>query len=340
MGTICDVVPLIGENRVLASYGLKVLRRTRRIGLRALAEVGGVDIAAITAHEVGFVLGPRMNAAGRLEHASRSLELVQTSSGERAREIAGELEELNLARRADQARIFSAADEMASRYADDRVLVLADPNWSHGVVGIVASKLAEKWERPVLLAQILGDRIKGSARSVVGFNMVEALRSQADMLDKFGGHFFAAGYTLPVARWDELRVGINRYYASLDRPDAEEPRSAKPELSWGNLGQVSLELIDTLSVLEPFGNANPKPLVRVDGLRVERVRPVGSDGKHLSMRLRDEVGRELAAIGFGLAERYRTVVVGQKVSVCGHLSTNVYLGRSTAQLLLSEIGHE
>jgi single-stranded-DNA-specific exonuclease len=146
LGTVCDVVDLVGENRVLASYGLRVMRRTRRPGLRALAVVGGVDITQITSHHLGYVLGPRMNAAGRLEHAARALELVMTSDENRALAIAEELEVLNLQRRSDQDVAFAAAMIMAEQYADDPVLVLADPGWSHGIVGIVASKLVEQWQ--------------------------------------------------------------------------------------------------------------------------------------------------------------------------------------------------
>ena len=340
MGTICDVVPLIGENRVLASYGLKVLRQTRRVGLKALAGVGGVDITSITASQVGFVLGPRMNAAGRLEHAARSLELVLTDDGRRAEEIAGELEELNLARRADQSRIFAVADAQAAQYPDDPVLVLADAQWSHGVVGIVASKLAEKWHRPVLLGQMLGNTVKGSARSIPGFNMVEALRSQQALLERFGGHFFAAGYTLPLERWDNLRLGLNTYYKNSKTGDEQAEAKPEPELSWSDLGMVNLDLVSDLALLEPYGNANPKPLVGLSGLDVERARAVGADGKHLSMRLRDQAGRVIAVIGFGLAERYSDITAGRMVSIQGHLDKNEFQGRSSVQMVLSELSYE
>jgi len=340
MGTICDVVPLVGENRVLASFGLKVLRRTRRVGLRALAAMGGVNIAGISAHDVGFVLGPRMNAAGRLEHAARSLELVMTADMGRAEEIAGELEELNRQRRADQAAIFAEADKLAEARAEDAVLVLADAGWSHGVVGIVASKLAEKWGRPVLLAQVLGASVKGSARSVPGFNMVEALRSQQHLLDRFGGHFFAAGYTLAAGSVDELRTGLNEYYRHTMSEEPNEAVTAPVEIEWRGLDEVDLELLGVLELLEPHGNANPEPVVGVAGLEVLAARGVGSGGKHLSMRLRDQGGKVLGAIGFGLAERYASTKPGQSVAVRGHLNKNEFQGKISVQMVLSELSHE
>jgi len=340
MGTICDVVPLVGENRVLASFGLKVLRRTRRVGLRALAEVGGVNIGAISAHEVGFVLGPRMNAAGRLEHAARSLELVMTSDRVRAGNIATELEELNGLRRADQAAIFAEADELAAASPDDPVLVLAAPNWSHGVVGIVASKLAEKWRRPVLLAQVLDEKVKGSARSVPGFNMVEALRSQAHVLERFGGHFFAAGYTFPLKRLDELRAGLNDYYRQTMSEGGDEAPVVVPEVSWRDLSRVNHDLLALLELLEPHGNSNPKPVVHLSGLDVLSTKVVGNDGKHLSLKLRDSAGKSLAVIGFGLAERYNALQLGDKVSVQGNLNKNEFQGRISVQMVLSELANE
>lgn len=340
LGTICDVVPLVGENRVLASFGLKVLRRTRRPGLAALAEVGGVNIARITAHEVGFVLGPRMNAAGRLEHAARSVELVMTPDARRGAEIAYELDELNRQRRADQAAILKAATAMAEQYTDDKVLVLADPGWSHGVVGIVASKLAEKWQRPVLLAQVLEDgRVKGSARSVPGYNMVEALRSQAGLLTKFGGHFYAAGYTLPQENLEQLRRGMGEYYAQTMPEQLVVPR-LKPDIRLADMDRVNLSLLETLELLEPHGNSNPRPVVRMDGLQVTAQRRVGGDKTHLSLKLRDQTGQSLSAIGFGLAERYSNVAEGATIAVSGTLSTNEFQGRTSVQMVLSEIDYE
>lgn len=340
MGTICDVVPLVGENRVLASYGLKVLRRTRRVGLRALAQVGGLDIANITAHEVGFVLGPRMNAAGRLEHAARSLELVMTDDLGRASEIAAQLEQLNQARRADQAAILAAADAQAEQFANDAVLVLADAGWSHGVVGIVASKLAEKWQKPVLLAQVLGEKTKGSARSVPGFNIVEALRSQEALLVKFGGHFFAAGYTFETGNLEALRRGLNEHYRAVMAEGRPVDTIVPADLQWADLTQVEPALMTALEMLEPFGNQNPRPVVRLDGLSVHTVRPVGSDRKHLSLKCFDTSGRLIGGIGFGMAAAHANLKEGMKVSICGTLNNNEFQGKISIQMVLSDISYE
>lgn len=340
LGTICDVVPLVSENRALASYGLKVLRRTRRAGLRALAGVGGIDIARITAHEVGFVLGPRMNAVGRLEHAACSLELVMTTDRRRAAEIADQLEAMNRQRRLDQATILAEAQAEADQYRDDSVLVLAGENWSHGVVGIVASKLAEKLRKPVLLAQIMGDTVKGSARSVPGFNMVEALRSQGALLSRFGGHFFAAGYTLPLDNLERLRRGLNDHFRKVLPDGVPATEQLAVDARWSDIGQLNDQLLDDLSLLEPHGNANARPMLALDGVTVRRVKKVGTTGQHLSIQLVDGLGRPLGCIGFGLAERHPELREGQIISVAGTLSTNVFQGRSSLQMVLSEIRYE
>jgi single-stranded-DNA-specific exonuclease len=340
MGTICDVVPLVGENRVLASYGLKVLRQSRRIGLQALAEVANVELTKLSAHQIGFILGPRMNAAGRLEHANLSLELVRSGDMLRAREIAAELEALNLQRRSDQAAIFSSADAMAEDYAHDHVLVLAHPDWSHGVVGIVASKLAEKWKRPVLLAQVLGERVKGSARSVAGFDMVAALKSQERLLSRYGGHFFAAGYSLSLNQLDELRRGLNQYYESHVSPQSLETPRAQSDISFTDLIAVDTGLIDKLALLEPYGNANTRPLVSLRDVSVEAIRMVGTQKQHLSLKVVDKAGKILGAIGFGLAERYNGLKMGTQVELNGTLDINEFQGRSSVQMIVTDIQYE
>ncbi|HEY2003945.1 MAG TPA: single-stranded-DNA-specific exonuclease RecJ [Candidatus Saccharimonadia bacterium] len=336
LGTVCDVVPLVGENRALAAFGLKVMRKTRRLGLRSLAAVGGADITKITAHHLGFVLGPRMNAAGRLEHAARSLELMQTADGGRALEIAQELDAMNRRRRSEQDAIFKAAHTLAEQYADQPVLVLADPDWSHGVVGIVASKLVEKWHKPVLVGQVLGEQAKGSARSVGGFNMVEALRANAELLTKFGGHFYAAGFTLPTERLDDFRAGMCRYFEDSRAGDYEVPEMAA-DIQLEGLDGVGWPLLEELDLLEPFGNSNPRPILELGGLSVSECSRIGVDGKHLRIKFSDNKGGHLAGIGFGLSEQFLDLRAGQLLTVRGGLSKNEYLGSASLQVQISDL---
>lgn len=339
LGTVCDVVTLVDENRVLASYGLKVLRRTRRVGLRALAAVAGAEMSQLGAYHLGYVLGPRMNAAGRLEHAASSLELVMTHDADRAAEIARELDVLNQQRRTDQDAIYAMADKMAEAYADDPVLVVAHPEWSHGVVGIVASKLAEKWQKPTLVAQVMGERVKGSARSLGTFDMVEALRAHEGLFEKFGGHFFAAGYTLPLERVEDLRKGLNAHYIASGA--SNQPIQVRvTDVALGDLAELNEALLELLEMLEPHGSGNPKPRWEIAGLEVGQVATMGRDKTHLRLRLTDGQGRNMAAVGFGLAKRYADVQPGRRVTAVGELNKNEYQGRTTIQLVMNELRYE
>jgi single-stranded-DNA-specific exonuclease len=336
LGTVCDVVDLVGENRVLVSYGLKVLRQTRRPGLRALASVGGIDITSIDSGHLGFVLGPRMNAAGRLEHAARSLELVMTDDPERAVVIAGELDYLNQERRATQATVLAAADAMAETYANDPILVLADPDWNHGIVGIVASKLVEKWNKPTLVMQIMGETTKGSARSTDGFNMVDGLRAVSQHLTKYGGHYYAAGYTLPTANLEAFRADLNAYFAESGHLQSDRP-VAEPDVMLDSLSATNWDLLNDLDLLQPFGAGNPQPLLGLSGLTLARVDRMGADARHYRLQLSDDQGGHGEAVGFGLVERYPDLASGQRVTLCLKLNKNEWQGRERLQLHLVEL---
>jgi single-stranded-DNA-specific exonuclease len=339
LGTVCDVVALVDENRVLVTYGLKVMRQTRRPGLRALANIGGIDITSISSQHLGFVLGPRMNAAGRLEHAARSLELVTTQDAVRAAQIAQELDILNAERRSTQALVFKAADEMAESYASDPVLLLPDPGWSHGIVGIVASKLVEKWHKPVLVAQIMEGFTKGSARSLGGFNMVEALRANANLLTRFGGHFFAAGYTLRTENIPALRNGLNKYYASSGA-DTTVIAELDSDADLDGIVGADWELIKYFSLLEPFGVENPEPLLAIRGLTARQVRKIGKESTHLKLVLSDDTGQVIGAVGFGLCAKYPGLMPGQRLTALGRLNKNEWQGRASLQLVISELRYE
>jgi single-stranded-DNA-specific exonuclease len=338
LGTVCDVVELTGENRMLVSFGLKVLRQTRRPGIRSLAAVGGVDVSALNARHLGFVLGPRMNAAGRLEHASSSLELMLTTDESRAWQLAEELDTVNQRRRATQDQVLEQARAQVQAMPGDPVLVVAGEDWSQGVVGIVASRLVEECGKPALVAQVLGDHAKGSARSVAGFNMVEALRANAELLTKFGGHYHAAGFTIPTANLDRLRDGLGAYFRENAIAGGADREPADVKLA--DLAQLSLGLVDELELLEPHGRGNPKPVFEMSKLAAATVERIGKDGQHLRLTLADGAGRRLAAVGFGLAEHHQKLAAGQSVAVAGILNKNEFRGNISLQLVLSHIGYE
>lgn len=335
LGTVCDVVSLVGENRVFVHYGLRVLQKTRRAGLKALMAVGGVLPSDIKSFHLGFVLGPRLNAAGRLEHANQSLELLSEDDPAKAAQVAAELDALNRQRRSDQDKIFEQADAMAAQYADDPVLVLAHPDWSHGVVGIVASKLVEKHRKPVLVMQILGETTKGSGRSTNTYSMVDGLTAVKKYLLRFGGHFFAGGCTLKTEDLEAFRQALNTHFKQGGFIQAERP-AAVIDHRLQEAAQIGWPLHETLGLLEPYGMGNPEPVLWLDGLTIAAVRTVGAHGQHLKVDFTTNNGK-LPAIGFGLAERYPRLHPGQTVGATFRLQDNTFQGRTTLQLQLLEL---
>jgi len=334
LGTICDVVPLTNDNRVLASYGLRVLRKTRRQGLIALAENCAMDISSATETDLGFKIGPRLNAAGRLAHAKKALDLLTSSDAEEAKTIAFELGELNSTRQADTKSILAGCSEQAKKYKKDPILVLSSPDWSHGVVGIVASKISEKWHKPTIILQELGELSKGSARSYGSFDIIAAIRSCEEFLESCGGHSFAAGLKLKTDRIQELRYRINQYaIANMDAKNNFKTIQIGIKLA---TGAASIEVYDEINRLAPFGSGNKKPHFHSIYL-VEQVRLVGSDASHLRLQLADSAGGKHIAIGFSMASTYRWLEAGQTIELVFELSENIWQNRRSHQLEIIDI---
>lgn len=334
LGTICDVVPLTNDNRVLASYGLKVLRKTRRQGLIALAENCAMDISLATETDLGFKIGPRLNAAGRLTHAKKALDLLTTNDAAQAKTIALELGELNATRQADTKDILAGCSEQAKKYKKDPILVLSSPDWSHGVVGIVASKISEKWHKPTIILQELGELSKGSARSYGSFDIIKAIRSCEEFLESCGGHSFAAGLKLKTERIQELRYRINQYaIANMDAKNNFKTIQIGIKLA---TGAASIEVYDEINKLAPFGSANKKPHIQSVYV-VEQVRLVGSDASHLRLQLVDSAGGKHVAIGFSMASTYRWIEAGQTIELVFELAENIWQNRRNHQLEIIDI---
>jgi single-stranded-DNA-specific exonuclease len=336
LGTVCDVMPLQDENRTLTKFGLLVLRKTRRVGLVALAQSAGLELSQAKAYHLGFVFGPRLNAAGRLENANYSLELILTKDPVEAQALAFQLEEMNHQRRLEQDRIVQEADAIAKTYGDHSVLVLADSTWAHGVVGIAASKLAEKWQKPTLVLQILGDTAKGSGRSAGGYNLIEGLRARADLFTRLGGHHFAAGFTLPVENLEELRSSLNAHYQeTADQLTPRTQREADVEIT--DPAQINWDLFNNLELLEPYGHGNPEPAFGLNNLKVIDAMVVGKTKTHLKLKLASETGTIHEAIGFGLVEKYPNIKAGQVIDVLCYIQKNDFNDRSTLQLVIISV---
>ncbi|MEL6442798.1 MAG: single-stranded-DNA-specific exonuclease RecJ [Bacteroidota bacterium] len=349
VSTASDIVPLQDENRVLMRAGLERLRATQRPGLLRLAEQARVDLATATTSTIVFNLGPRINAAGRLDDATLAVDLLIESDSWKAKLLAEELEALNRQRREldDDTRTVALAEATRFMDGDPKALVLYGADWHPGVIGITASRVAEHFHRPTVLLTSYGEtngHVKGSARSVKGINVYNALQSCSDLLERFGGHAFAAGLALDKSHIPELRARLSDAIAN-----AVEPAQLEPEIELD--AQLDLNEVDgyggkfwrLLQQFGPFGPANRKPVFWGRDLRVVgQPSTCGADRQHLRMRVAQrDGGRPMSVIGFGLAERLPEVLQsarrgrGFELAFC--VEDNTWNGRTTLQLRAKDV---
>ena len=333
LGTIADVMLLRGENRLFVERGLKILANTRHPGLAALMEQSGCDCHNLTASSVGYVLAPRINAAGRMGKIELAIDLFLTDDPEKAKETARQLCDLNKARQGVEADIYRQAVEMLPPGEPPQTIVLADESWHQGVVGIVASRMAEEYCCPTFLICLDGEHGKASSRSYGGFNLFAALKESAGLLESYGGHELAAGFTVQRQNIPAFREKITelarKYYAdSIQQIELDTDCVVTPEL-------LTLSNVDSLSVLEPCGNGCPKPLLVMEGVQVEKISQVGS-GKHMRLQLR-KGNHTLQAIYFSATARSASIAVGDVVDVAFAPQINEFRGIRSVQLNLQDI---
>lgn len=338
LGTVCDVVTLVDENRTHVFWGLKVLSRTRRPGLKALMAVSAVRPEAVNARSLGFALGPRMNAAGRLETAQYALDMLTATDPMEALRLARQLDEMNQNRRREQDEILKEALIQAEELANDPVLVVSSPGWNHGIVGIVAAKLLERYQKPTFVLAEHGEETKGSARSYGDFSAADAIRSADDIITKGGGHKLAAGVTLPTANVVAFRKRVNEYYIAQKLRD--QARLLLPVADAdANLDEVDEALIEALSALEPFGNGNPQPILRTESLTVYGVRRMGDSGQHVKLTLKNASG-SIDLVAFNAPEHF-FVAQGASIVAWYVPELNEWQGRRSVEgrLLHLELAH-
>jgi len=304
LGTVCDIVTLADENRANVYWGLEVLKKQQRPGLKALMAVAGIEPEQVNARHLGFGLGPRMNAAGRLETAQHALDMLTAHDGLAALEASEKLEELNIKRRGIQYAIFEEACEQAEELADDRVLVVSSGGWNHGVIGIVASKLVEKYKKPVFIIGERGEEATGSARSFGDFSAADAVRAADDIIIKGGGHGAAAGVTLATEKIGDFRRRVNEFYDSLQLTNQERYLLPRADVEIDDFSEIDEELVKNLAKMEPFGNGNPEPVVKITTVIVLSARRMGADGQHVKLALRDKNGKVLQMLAFNAPEEF------------------------------------
>ena len=332
LGTVCDVVTLVDENRTHVYWGLKVLSKTRRPGLKALMAVAGVHPETVNARSLGFALGPRMNAAGRLETAQYSLDMLIATDPMEALTQARKLDDMNQLRRREQDDIFKEALLQAEAMQDDAVLVVNASGWNHGVVGIVAAKLLEKYHKPTFVLAQDGAEAKGSARSYGDFSAADAIRSADDIITKGGGHKLAAGVTLPTENIDAFRVRVNEFYASKKLAHEKQELLLLPHADTDALlEEVTEELVDLIATLEPFGNGNAQPILRTSALTVYGLRRMGNNGQHVKLTLQEgSASHRMDMLAFNAPESF-FVEPGHRITAWYAPEFNEWQGRRSVE---------
>jgi len=332
VGTVADVMPLIGENRYLVQTGLKKLMTNPRPGLAALiakALTPGKDISAST---ISFSLAPRINAAGRLGQTSIAVQLMLSENREQALALAQELCDLNVKRQQMEQDIWLEALEIVKQHPADAPLVLASESWHKGIVGIIASRLSEQFSVPSVMICLDGDDGKGSCRSYGNFDLFAALSACSAHLEGFGGHALAAGLSIHRRDLDAFRAALHEYY--LLNPPAPVPDLCC-ELLIGDSELLTLESVESISDMEPYGNSNPKPLMCMTGLVLDNITPIGG-GKHLRLKFRAGT-RVFDGIFFGCTYDKLGLQQGARVDVAFTPQVNHYRDQRTVQLLISDV---
>lgn len=334
IGTVADCHSLMDENRILVSFGLKVLKKTKWIGLKSLLKVAGVDpsTAEINTQTLGFALAPRINAAGRLEHANIALRLLATTDFAESEELAGRLQEINTRRQEQTLRIVSEAKEQAISFQDRSIIVVSNSAWTKGVVGLAAGRLAEHYGKPVIVLERGEHESTGSARSVGSFDMVEALKSASEWLVKFGGHKQAAGLTLKT---EHLEVFYQKLLAYADTQTESRVITLNLEAEI-HLPEINVITLNEISKLEPYGFGNPHPKFLIKAVELSKLKEVGKTGGHLQFSVtKDKI--ELSGIGFSLGHLMHAYNVGDTVDVGVELMLDEWNGNKRVKLRLLDI---
>jgi single-stranded-DNA-specific exonuclease len=334
LGTVADLAPLVGENRVLVRKGLKQIRETKRQGLFSLAGVAETKIDKITAGNIGFMLGPRLNASGRLESALASFELLTTTDFMRAGQLAQQLDVQNKQRQTITRSMQKQAEEIAMS-ADPEAFLLfaAHEDFNPGVVGLAASRLTEVYYRPAIVAAQNAEETRGSCRSIPEFHITDALDQCKDLLVRHGGHAAAAGFTVKNQNLPELVARLKSIAKDqLSGKDLRQTLSADMEVS---LAELNFEVLKHLEYVEPTGYGNPDAVFVSRNVKVKSSRTVGADAKHLKLTLEDERGAAFDSIGFRLGHLRDTLPA--RVDVMYHLEANEWNGKRSLQLNLKDV---
>lgn len=335
LGTLADIVDLVGDNRIIGSNGLQKIKQSKILGLRKLIELAGVKLEQIESYHVGYILAPRINAAGRMGTARTAIELMLTDDEDLAKNLALELEELNNLRKTAEKEIIDEAIKKIEQgfLYKKNVIVVSGNDWHEGVLGIVASKLTETYEKPSIVISVKDNMGKGSARSLDYIDIFEAFKTFDYLFNKFGGHKLAAGLTIPEKNINLLMNELNNYIGNINlNQSVYKDINVDAEI---NLSDVTLDLFKELSLFEPFGAGNQKPLFKVSHTSIKNLRKLGKEGKHLSFILK-EGENEATIIGFNKMSVLEKILL--KPSAFGvNIGVNEFNNKKNIQLILQNV---
>jgi single-stranded-DNA-specific exonuclease len=335
LGTIADLVPLLGPNRVIATFGLAALNNTKRLGLKALIAVSGLTGQSIEAYHVGYVIAPRINASGRLSHGLEALQLLCTHDSKRAIRLASHLNTLNSNRQESTHEAYIHAEH--HRGKNEKLLFVSHESYHEGIIGLVAGNLVESFYRPAIVISIGKELSKASARSIRGVNIHTLLSKASYLFQNFGGHPMAAGFSVYTNQLEELEKKLIEIFT------AEIPDSLlEPELRIDMklpLSEVSNNLFQKIHTMRPFGVGNPEPVFVSDQVFVANARTVGKDGKHLRVTITTDQlhNNTITGIGFNLGDKYPLLESGEMVDVAYSITENIWNGKKSLQLKLKDL---
>jgi len=333
LATVTDLMPLTGVNRIFVSYGLKQIATGSREGLRQLCLRAGINFKDINSYHLGYLIGPRINAAGRIGSPMNAVKLLVSNNEKTCNEISSELDQLNFQRQKLTQDIKEQAEEQITN-KNHRLLFLLGENWHEGVIGLVAGKLLEEFHIPVIVATHNGDLIKGSARSIKGFNITEALSKFDKYLDRFGGHELAAGFTAKVDTIDEFIAKFVNYAGEVIT-DEMLISKLKVDLLLES-DQINKKLLDDLSLLEPFGYGNPRPTICLSNLVVYRKTVMGKEENHLKLVVKGNGIDMLTVVLFGAGEDKDEIEKDSIIDVVGYPDLNIWNGNENVQFNVKE----
>lgn len=331
LGTIADIVPLTGENRIIVKYGLQKMENTMHTGLRAMLVECGLWGKKLKSGQISFIVAPRINAAGRMDTAQMALNLLLEEDLQDAQSYAKNLSNENSLRQTIEKEIFVEIQKQLEFQEIPNVIVLSSPTWHHGVIGIVASRLVERYHRPVFLITEDGETAKGSARGVPDYNVIKELDQQAHLLDKYGGHKQAAGFSLSVKNIDSLRNELNKMIQTDDLSFAVTYK-VDSDVSWNEL---NIDLLKELERMAPFGAGNPAPMLMTSGLKISKVFTIGKEGDHLKLILEEEQ-QSLEALAFKKGNELEQLKKIHNLDIIYYLESNTFSGEEKLQAIIKD----